>query len=121
MADSGRGERRAALTRCDTNAFLEACPPSVAEIFRYWDSLRQGSAMPRRAGFHPEAVPRHLPAILLIDVEGLAQTGLGHYRYRVVRTESVPMPGRDPTGQLDRDALFCLPPQGAIPPTQNTP
>src|SRR3546814_1423897 len=115
MADSGRGERRAALTRCDTNAFLEACPPSVAEIFRYWDSLRQGSAMPRRAGFRPEAVPRHLPAILLIDVEGLDEAGIGIYRYRVVGTESVRLRGRseEHTSELQSlmrisYAVFCL-------------
>lgn len=114
MADSGRGERRAALTRCDTSAFLDACPPSVAEIFRYWDSLRQGSAMPRRAGFRPEAVPRHLPAILLIDVEGLDETGVGIYRYRVVGTESVRLRGRDPTGKLVREAFFWSSAEEAI-------
>src|SRR3546814_17944257 len=89
MADSGRGERRAALTRCDTNAFLEACPPSVAEIFRYWDSLRQGSAMPRRAGFRHEEVPRHLPAILLLAVEGLDETDTGRTEERSVRKKCV--------------------------------
>src|SRR3546814_16891465 len=106
MADSCKGERRAALTHGDTNAFLEACPPSVAEIFRDWDSLRQGRAVPRRAGFRPEAVPRHLPAILLIDVEGLDEAGIGIYGYRGVGTESVGRRGSDPTGRAGQQAFF---------------
>lgn len=114
---SGDGIRRggpAALVRCDTRAFLDDCPPTIAEIFRYWDSLRQGSALPRRAEFRPEAVPRHLPAILLVDVEGVDEAGVGIYRYRVVGTESVRLRGRDPTGELVRDAFFWSSGEAAI-------
>lgn len=100
------GARPAALERCDTRAFLDGCPQRVGELFRYWDRLRDGRAMPRRADFRPEAVPRHLPSILLVDVEGLDEAGVGIYRYRVVGTESVRLRGRDPTGKLVREAFF---------------
>src|SRR3546814_20061378 len=70
--------------------------------------------MPRRAGFRPEAVPRHLPAILLIDVEGLDEAGIGIYRYRVVGTASVRLRGRDPTGKLVREAFFWSSAEEAI-------
>src|SRR3546814_1503352 len=70
--------------------------------------------MPRRAGFRPEAVPRHLPAILLIDVEGLDEAGIGIYRYRVVGTESVRLRARDPTGKLVREAFFWSSAEEAI-------
>jgi len=111
---ASEGERQAALVRCDTRAFLEDCPSRIAEIFRYWDSLHDGRALPRRAEFRPEAVPRHLPSILLVDVEGLDDAGIGIYRYRVVGTESVRLRGRDPTGQLVRDAFFWSSGEAAI-------
>lgn len=70
--------------------------------------------MPRRADFRPEAVPRHLPAVLLVDVEGLDASGVGIYRYRVVGTESVRLRGRDPTGKLVREAFFWSSGEAAI-------
>ncbi|HMA13192.1 MAG TPA: PAS domain-containing protein [Kiloniellaceae bacterium] len=112
--DDFGGRQAAALVRCDTRAFLETCPAPVAEIFGYWDGLRAGRAMPRRADFRPEAVPRHLPAILLIDVEGVDDQGVGVYRYRVVGTESVRLRGRDPTGKLVRDGFFWSSAEAAI-------
>jgi len=87
-------------------AFLAGCPGRIAEIFTYWDGLRQGRAMPRRAGFQPEAVPRHLSGILLIDVEGVDGEGMGIYRYRVVGTDEVRLRGHDPTGKLVQDGVF---------------
>ena len=96
----------AMLRRCSTREFLDVCPPRIAEIFHYWDSLREGGPMPRRADFRPEAVVRHLPGILLIDVEGLDSQGVGVYRYRVVGTEEVRLRGHDPTGKLVQDGFF---------------
>lgn len=112
--DDFGGRKAAALVRCDTREFLESCPAPVAEIFRYWDRLRGERAMPRRADFRPEAVPRHLPAILMIDVEGLDEQGVGVYRYRVVGTESVRLRGRDPTGKLVREGFFWSSAEAAI-------
>jgi hypothetical protein len=98
--------RPAKTSRCATRAFLDGCPPGVAEIFNHWDGLRRGRAMPQRADFRPEAVPRHLSGILLVDVEGLDEQGIGIYRYRVVGTESVRLRGHDPTGKLVQEGFF---------------
>lgn len=96
----------AMLRRCATREFLDVCPPRVAEIFHYWDGLRDGRGMPRRADFRPEAVVRHLPGILLLDVEGTDANGVGIYRYRVVGTEEVRLRGHDPTGKLVQEGFF---------------
>lgn len=96
----------ATLTRCATRDFLENCPDRIAQLFHYWDGLRGARRMPRRADFQPEAVVRHLPGILLIDVEGLDARGVGIYRYRVVGTEEVRLRGYDPTGKLVQEGFF---------------
>jgi len=93
-------------TRCDTREFLDDCPARIAELFHYWDGLRRGRAMPTRADFRPEAVPRHLSGMLLIDVEGIDDEGLGIYRYRVVGTDEVRLRGHDPTGKLVQEGFF---------------
>lgn len=98
---------RPAVTKQATGrAFLDDCPGRIAEMFRYWDGLRQGRPMPRRADFRPEAVPRHLSGILLLDVEGIDDQGIGIYRYRVVGTDEVRLRGHDPTGKLVQDGFF---------------
>ncbi|GAB4394495.1 MAG: hypothetical protein Tsb0032_20180 [Kiloniellaceae bacterium] len=96
----------AMLKRCATREFLDVCPARIAEIFHYWDSLRDDRAMPQRAAFQPEKVVRHLPGILLIDVEGIDAAGKGIYRYRVVGTDEVRLRGHDPTGKLVQDGFF---------------
>ena len=82
--------------------------------YQYWKQKRGERAMPKRADFRPEVVPRHLPAILLIDVEGIDDLGVGVYRYRVVGTESVRLRGHDPTGKLVRDGFFWSSAEAAI-------
>ena len=106
MGEDIRGKRPAALHRSATREFLDDCPQRIAEIFHYWDGLRQGHGMPRRADFQPEKVPHHLSGILLIDVEGVDSQGVGIYRYRVVGTDEVRLRGHDPTGKLVRDGFF---------------
>ncbi|GAB4228299.1 MAG: hypothetical protein Tsb0032_35030 [Kiloniellaceae bacterium] len=56
--------------------------------------------MPRRADIWPEDLVAHLPGIVLVDVEGVDEEGVGIYRYRVVGTEEVRQRGKDPTGKL---------------------
>jgi len=94
--------------------FLAGCPQRIAEIFTYWDGLRQGRLMPRRADFRPEAVHRHLSSILLVDVEGEDDEGVGIYRYRVVGTDEVRLRGHDPTGKLVQDGVFWSSPEEAL-------
>lgn len=106
LNDEIRRPDGAVLKRCGTREFLDRCPRRIAEIFHYWDGLRGGRAMPRRADFQPEKVVRHLPGILLIDVEGEEPNGWGIYRYRVVGTEEVRLRGHDPTGKQVRDGFF---------------
>ena len=106
LDDYIRRPEGAALTRCETREFLDRCPDQIADMFHYWDGLRGDRAMPRRADFAPEAVVRHLPGILLIDVEGVDAEGLGIYRYRVVGTEEVRLRGHDPTGKLVQEGFF---------------
>lgn len=98
--------RPATLVQTVGREFLNGCPARIAEIFTYWDGLRRGRLMPRRADFRPEAVPRHLSGILLIDVEGTDAEGIGIYRYRVVGTDEVRLRGHDPTGKLVQDGFF---------------
>ena len=106
MGEDIRGKLAAPFTRCETREFLDDCPRQIAEIFHYWDGLRQGRSLPRRADFRPEAVPRHLSGILLVDVEGVDDAGVGIYRYRVVGTNEVRLRGHDPTGKLVREGFF---------------
>lgn len=94
--------------RLATREFLEDCPPRIAEMFHYWDGLRRDRRMPQRADFDPEDVVRHLPGILLVDVEGLDADGVGIYRYRLVGTDEVNLRGHDPTGKLIRDGFFWI-------------
>ena len=91
--------------------FLDDTSERVREIFRYWDGLRQGHALPARRDFDPAAIPRHLSGILLIDIEGFADDGHGNtngiYRYRVVGTAEVENRGHNPTGKLVSEGFFA--------------
>ncbi|HIC81688.1 MAG TPA: PAS domain-containing protein [Kiloniellaceae bacterium] len=86
--------------RFTSRTFLEDCPDRIAEIFHYWDRIRRDRRMPCRADFDPAEVVRHLPSILLIDVEGVDDRGCAILRYRVVGTEEVRLRDHDPTGKL---------------------
>lgn len=67
--------------------------------------------MPQRRDFDPADVPRHLPGILLIDVEGITDDGAGEtvgiYRYRVVGSQEVANRGHNPTGKLVFEGYFA--------------
>lgn len=67
--------------------------------------------MPQRRDFDPADVPRHLPGILLIDVEGITDDGAGEtvgiYRSRVVGSQEVANRGHNPTGKLVFEGYFA--------------
>ena len=86
---------------------LERCQPLVRSFYDYWERARRGKPMPSRSDIDPMAVPRHLPGIILIDVEGFAGRGHGIYRYRVVGTYEVDNRGHNPTGKLVDDGYFA--------------
>lgn len=52
-------------------------------------------------------LPRHLPGILLIDVEGVRPDGTGIYRYRVVGGNEVANRGHNPTGLLVEEGFYA--------------
>ena len=78
----------------------------MRELFAYWDAKRQGRAMPQRSDIDPVDFPKHLPRIVLVDVEGEDADGTSRLRYRVVGTKEVELRGRDPTGLEVREAYF---------------
>ena len=86
--------------------FLKDTSDRVREIFQYWDTRRGERAMPQRRDFDPIDLPKHLPGIILIDVEGIDEDGIGIYRYRVVGTAEVSNRGYDPTGKLVTEGYF---------------
>lgn len=86
--------------------FLEETSDLIREIFHYWNNRRGTRAMPSRRDFDPVDLPAHLPGILLIDVEGVDEAGVGRYRYRVVGTAEVANRGHDPTGKPVVEGYF---------------
>lgn len=95
-----------ALRHITNRTFLSGCPDKIAELFHYWDERRGDRIGPRRADIGPEDFPRHLPGILLVDVEGTDESGTGIFRYRVVGTGEVGLRGHDPTGKRIEEGFF---------------
>lgn len=94
-------------------AFLANVSPKIQELVEYWDALRGTREMPTRAEFDPLDIPRHLPGVLFIDVEGVDDQGVGIYRYRVVGTDEVENRGHNPTGKLVDEGFFYESLEGA--------
>ena len=89
-----------------SRSFLKKCPEKIAELFRYWDEARGEAPMPTRAAIRPEDIIAHLPGVLLVDVEGQDEHGVGIFRYRVVGTAEVTLRDHDPTGKLVQEGFF---------------
>lgn len=90
----------------DPSVLVDA-PESVRRLYDYWAASRKGRRMPRRADFDPVDVPKHLPGLILIDVEGVRPDGVGVYRYRVVGEWEVRSRGHNPTGRLVEDGYYA--------------
>lgn len=84
----------------------EACA-RVRSIVDYWFARRRDRAMPTRADFDPMDLPRHLPGMILVGIEGAKPDGRGVYRYRVVGEEEVRNRGHNPTGRLLEDGFYA--------------
>lgn len=72
--------------------------PLLRELYDYWDALRAGLALPRRADFDPFKLPRLLPSLIVNEVE---RGPKGRLRFRirlegeaVVRARGRPAKGR---------------------------
>ena len=87
-------------------AFLNETSALVRELFYYWDRCRHAAAMPRRADFDPMQMPRQLPGIMLVNVEGVDEAGIGVFRYRLVGSNEVENRRHDPTGKLVGEGYF---------------
>jgi hypothetical protein len=84
----------------------EACA-RVRSILDYWAARRRHGLIPNRADFDPMDLPRHLPGILLVGIEGLKPDGTGIYRYRVVGEDEVSNRGHNPTGKLLDEGFYA--------------
>lgn len=84
----------------------DACA-RVRSIVDYWAARRRDGGIPKRADFDPMDLPRHLPGILLVGIEGIKPDGTGIYRYRVVGEEEVRNRGHNPTGKLLEEGFFA--------------
>ncbi len=68
--------------------------------YQFWRGLAPEHALPARADFRPEMVPRDvLPWVFLMDVIR-APDGALDYRYRLNGTSNVSLVGRDPSQRL---------------------
>lgn len=76
--------------------------PRAAELLGYWQSLRAGRSMPRRADFDPAAIPPLLPYLMLTDLTGDPPRA----RYRLVGTIIAELAKFDFTGQFADTLTF---------------
>ena len=79
----------------------------VRSIVDYWFDRRRDGAVPRRGDFDPMDLPRHLPGVILVGIDGMKSDGTGIYRYRVVGEEEVRNRGHNPTGRLLEDGFYA--------------
>lgn len=93
--------------------FLANAPTGIQTLVTYWDALRGDRLMPTRREFDPLHIPKHLPGVLFIQVEGIDGQGLGIYRYRVVGSNEVESRGHNPTGKLVDEGFFYTSLEGA--------
>ncbi len=86
---------------------LEAATPGVRQLFDYWDACRAGRSMPSREDFDPIDLPRLMPGMILVDVEGERPDGSGIFRYRLVGSDEVEARRHNPTGKLIEDGYYA--------------
>lgn len=90
-------------TRYTTLEFLSVCSPGVREMYEHWLELRGGRVLPFRSDFDPARIKRHLPSIMLVDVQWEPLD----FVYRLVGTREAETRGYDPTGRRVADAFFA--------------
>lgn len=74
---------------------LKCRHPRLLELLTYWESKRRGRPMPARADIRPAELVRHLPSLVLIDVQAEPL----RLRYRLIGTAIVAAMQRDNTGR----------------------
>jgi len=107
LAGGRGGEGRQVFQRYEANRkFLAECPERVTEIFRHWEESCGGRSMPSRADIALETLVAHLPGMILVDVEGVDEKGVGIFRYRFVGADEVRLRGNDPSGTLVTESYW---------------
>ena len=86
---------------------LKTASNGVRRLHEYWDRSRGERPMPRRSDFDPADLPRLLPGMILVDVEGVRPDGTGLYRYRVVGGSEVAARRHNPTGRLVDEGYYA--------------
>ena len=71
----------------------------LQEAYDYWCRIGAGRSMPRRRDLDPTDIPRLLPHVMLVDVDG------GRYRYRLIGTANAQEHGMNATGLYVDDVL----------------
>lgn len=69
-------------------------PKPLAELHAYWDKLRAGRAMPRRAEIDPVDIATHLRRVHLLSVEGPDAFRFRIYGGGVTNPDAIDMTGR---------------------------
>jgi hypothetical protein len=70
--------------------------PNLVRLYRHWDEVRRGRAMPSRADVDPLNLPELLGNLILIDV---LRSPL-RFRYRLIGSRLTERIGRDMTGRF---------------------
>lgn len=85
---------------------------SLQELFDYWQQKRGNNGLPSRRDISPIDFPRHLPNLMLVDVERGADKPVPRFRYRLVGTTIVEASSEDRTGRyFDEVAFFSKNPE----------
>jgi hypothetical protein len=71
------------------------CDTRIRQLYAYWQSIRPApDVLPGRQHLDPVHIPKLLPWLWLVDVEGTPP----RFRFRLIGTEQVLLHGRDHTG-----------------------
>ena len=89
-----------------TSSPPESASPNILEIYGYWVAIKGPKALPLRVDFNPMEIRKHLPSVLLVDVEGLTEDGTGIYRYRLAGEREIAERGSNPKGRLVTEAFY---------------
>ncbi len=98
---------------CRDESFLEDCPPKIGKLYRFWRACCGTRAMPTRSEMSPCFVSKHLPNLLVVNVEP-PRNNLGSYRYRFIGASEIALRWADPTARLVEDSYFGRRPQALV-------
>jgi hypothetical protein len=72
----------------------------IQQAYDYWRRIAAGRAMPARKDLDPVDIPRLLPYVMLVEVEGP-----GRFRYRLIGTAIAQEQGVNATGRYVGEAI----------------